>query len=126
MIRDASLMRQVLGAVKQSNSNRLEGTVADPIEQAVQLTFIKICNDLAASSDPSRNTKTIFARDQWRNRCRLKVMEIRSVLPPDIEQIFEAALGDQCSPGKLSLEQRIGRHGRSVNHLIWRKLPQYP
>ena len=70
---------------------------------------------------PRFNTKRLFAI------CYLFLLTVgvyntallpgRTVLPADLNYIFESRSGDQCGADAFALEQRVGSDCRSVNHL---------
>ena len=71
-------------------------------------------NELAVRAEAALDAVTSLERDE-RLRLRLaQAIQVRTSLPPQVQQMLEARISDECSPRAAPFEQRIRRDRRAV------------
>jgi hypothetical protein len=111
--RDPPLVLRVRVAVEQAERHRLG--IADAARERRQLRLVERLDFLALRPHAPGDPEAPFPTDERRRPVPRQSVELRPVLPPDLEDVLETGVGDQGDAGAAALEQGIGGHGGAVD-----------
>ena len=111
LLRDGPLVRGVAEREKQADRDRLD---AVEVRQRVELERL----EHAVGADPLADAVTALERDERLGVRRAEPVELRAVLPPQVEQVLEAGGRDERRPRALALEQGVRRDRRAVREAL--------
>ena len=107
LLGDRPLVRGVAEGEEQADGDRLR---AVEIRQRVELERL----EHAVGADPLTDAVTALERDERLRVRRAEPVELRAVLPPQVQQVLEAGGRDEGRSRALALEQRVGGDRRPV------------
>ena len=111
LLRDRPLVRGVAEREEQADRDRLD---AVELRQRVELERL----EHAVGPDPLADAVTALERDERLRVRRAEPVELRAVLPPQVEQVLEAGGRDERRSRALALEQRVRRDRRPVREAL--------
>ena len=68
--------------------------------------------------DPLAHPEGAVERHQRLRVVLAEPVQVRPVLPPDVQEVLEARGRDECGPGSSPLEERVRRRGRAVREPV--------
>ncbi len=111
LLGDRPLVRGVAEREEQADRDRLD---AVEVRQRVELERL----EHAVGADPLADAVTALERDERLGVRRAEPVELRAVLPPQVEQVLEAGGRDEGRSRALALEQRVRRDRRAVREAL--------
>ena len=117
---EAPLVAGVEVGEEEADRDRLGAGLADRRREALGLSVRQRLDD-PFRADPLGRLEAQLRVDQRRRARRAEAVEVGPVLAADLEQVGEAARGDQCRPRPAFLEQGVGAHRHPVREGVDRR-----
>ena len=108
LLRHRALVRRVAEREQQADGDRLD--VLGELRQRVELQRL----EHAVGADPLAHAVAALERHERLRMRGAEPVEVRAVLPPQVQQVLEPGGRDERGPRSLALEQRVGGDGRPV------------
>ncbi len=109
-------MRRARIAVQERHGDGL-GT-PEPARQPRQLGGVQWLELIAHVVEPPRDTDAILSVDEGRWAVTRQCVELRPVLPADLDDVFKPSVRDQQYPRSVSLQERVRGNGESEDQPI--------
>src|SRR6202795_242943 len=84
------------------------------LPQPRQLRVRRTLQDPALGIRPLPNAESQFSRDERRNPIKEEIIQTRTCLPPNLDDVFKSRSCNQRNATAFSLQQSVGPDGRAV------------
>jgi hypothetical protein len=101
--------------VQKRDRNRTGAARAQTFNEPGELRLVQRLDLFAARAQASGDAVAVVAVDERREPRAHERVQLRSVLPADLDDVLEAAVGDERDPRAAPFEQRVGRHRGAVH-----------
>ena len=108
------LMHRIDETVEQAHRHRFNVLRHQRVEDGVEGLHVQCLQHFPAIIKAFGHLVTAFTRDRWRRQLRLQGVEHGPVLSADVQQVAEAAGGDQGSAGALAFQNGVGGDCRAM------------
>ena len=122
---DGALIPRIGKREEEADRDRLRTRPLDAASNAPDFRAIRPEQDLAAGGRPFGHTPAERARDERRFTLDVRVVEPRSGLAADLDQVLETRGCDKCDARSTPFEQSVGANGCAVDDLNSRRQARF-
>ena len=103
-------------SVQQADGDGVDIELLEPRDGGIDAGRVEGQEDLALGADALVDADPQLGGYHRRLAVDVEGVDLRSCLAADLQNVLEAARGDQCGPGAAALEQGVGCHRRTVDY----------
>ena len=101
--------------VEEADRDRLDALRRQPLRDRAHLVRIERRQHVAVAIHALGDFQAVAAGDQRIGKLQEQIVDVVALLRAHLENITEAARGDQSKPGAVSLDQRVGDQRRAMH-----------
>ena len=116
--------------IQETDRDGLNPNFAQAARRLPHRLFVELGLNRAVVAEPLRDFEAEVTRNQNGRFIGLQIIQVGTLLPPDLQEIAKTCRRDQASRHAAVLDERVRCNGRTVTevlHLLWQGLhPLYP
>ena len=100
--------------MEQRDSDRFGAACSNVVSQFSEAVTLERGEFVSLGAEASGYTDPVVAIDEWRKPVPDECVQLRSILPSDLDDVFEALVRHQDDSRASAFEQGVRRDGRAV------------